>query len=455
MADFNPANGLIRCAWETTHGIPLETDVSATSIWAYHDFISESLSPEYGTIDRQSISRAGQRPIALPGKITGGGDIEIEWNVEGHLKYMLNIQRYYAVTETVASEVYGIKAAPALTGETAAPSTMTVEVWRDDDMAHLFKGARVSQVSFRFEQESVVQGTVGVHPERADYWGLAATTTDTATTIADLPTVRGLPAYDATNNDWEDTDDLYFVVTAADATTVTLECAIGSAPSTHTAQFQCTVGNDSFGDPIFTRILLDDNSRYLGTKDIPCEIHIPSVTGYDVGDAFTVTVDRGEWSPTYPDVLPFNEIYCFIYIGDTLSGVEEYCIEGIELSIEQPIVERLCIGGRYPKEVFRRGQRVVGGTINREYLSVDLKKKLERARFFALKIQAYTGLEFYTGHEHSLTITAPYCILSGNVPTIAGQEEMPESYEFSCHPSSESGYTDDVTLEIVSSIQTP
>jgi len=459
MADFNPSNAVIRVAWEGLHGIPEEA-VDSGKAWDYHELISESLSPEYGTIERPSISAAGQRPVALPGKITGAGEIEVEWNVEDHTHYLAAIQRWTAAP-VADNGSYAHTIGPKQT-ITEFPETLTVEMWRDDDMGHLFKGCRVNSVSFRFEQESTVQGTIGIHPERADYWALADETGTAGITQAnpDLPVIRGLPRHDDTYDDWVDdgTKDLWFRVVSTASPNITLACKFNSQPAKSVADFTCVSGVDAFGDPIFTRVEVEDGGgRLLGTKDLPVEIYMPNVSDYATDDEWKHATNRSDitGSATYSSCPPLNEIYCFIYIADDQgSTYTEYCIEGVEVTIEQPVVERRCIGGRYPKQIFERGQRLVGGSINREYLSTALKKRMERARSFALKIEAYTGVEIAggSGNEYSLTLMMPNCKFSGTVPTVGGQEEMTESYEFTCHPLSSGTYQSDITMIIMNSM---
>lgn len=92
-------------------------------------------------------------------------------------------------------------------------------------------------------------------------------------------------------------------------------------------------------------------------------------------------------TPVYPDVIPFNEVYAEIYVDGATFRTNQ-------LSLNLPSGCRclLLIGGRYPVLIRERGRRQVGGTLVREYLDVELRKKLERSRTFGLRLLAETNI---------------------------------------------------------------
>src|SRR6476469_6755651 len=108
MGDYNPANGQIRHAWETVIGIPDEAN------WHDHEFVSESLSPEYTKITPNSITTNAQIPAGQPSKIHGGGEIPVEWDPEGPVRYLAAIQKKGSVS-TLDTGVYQHKLAPSET----------------------------------------------------------------------------------------------------------------------------------------------------------------------------------------------------------------------------------------------------------------------------------------------------------------------------------------------------
>ena len=88
MPDFNPANTLIRNAWETVQGIPNETG------WHYHDFVNETLSTEPGVIQDPSITDAAEEPVDLESKIDTNGVINVALNAEAHAHYLARFMEY-------------------------------------------------------------------------------------------------------------------------------------------------------------------------------------------------------------------------------------------------------------------------------------------------------------------------------------------------------------------------
>ena len=432
MGDFNPANGLIRVAHETVTGIPDESG------WVDHEFVSEDVSPEYGVIISQSISNNSETPTSQPSKINSGGNINLELDPEGHYHYIANLMKHAETPVNVTGSVYSHKLAPTETDVDFAPS-LSVEISRDDDAPSINKGSRVSNVDINIEPENFVTATVGVIVERSEYYEAATQTAATSTPTA--PILRGLPRYE----DWilADGNVLVQVEDASNAPT-SIDIVVRVGAGAFATDTPLTVPAATWTE-LFTSAATPVR---LGTRDIPVQIYWANFTNITNADTWRFDRERAVWVPVYPDVPKFNEIFASIYIDGT-----EYEIDQVALSIARPVSNKHAIGGRHAKRVKERGRRTSGGTLTREYLSTDLRKKLERYREFALQIEMYSGEAITGSHEHYLKIIAKNCRYgTSKVATITGNDEMNEAYPFTCHPSSDPTYPSSVTIELQNTV---
>lgn len=434
MPDFNPSNGLVRASHETTAGVARETG------WHYMEFVDEDISPEYGTIDSNSISNNSQRPKSQPSKINSGGNLNVELDAEGHAIFFANVQKHSATpTNPGSGDVYVHKLAPSET-DVDFSNTLTIEISRDDDNPSLNKGCRVNNIEVSIEPENFVLTTFGVAVERSEYYG-AAVETSVSTTPVD-PLIRGLPKY----SDWILADGDVFVKVGSIAgapNSITIQTKIGAAASFDT--------NTPITVPVATWTELwstDATPERLGTRDIPLQIYWTAFTNVAANDTWRFDRERAVWTPVYPDIPKFNEIYASVLIDGT-----EYEIDQVTLTITRPAEPKHAIGGRHAKRIKERGRREVGGTFQREYLDVGLKKKLERAQEFELSIRAYSGEEIDNGYEHSIEFISKKCVFgTSKHATISGNDQMDESYPFTCHPSADVTYPDDMTIVITNTI---
>lgn len=444
MADFNPANGLIRHAWEDVAGIANESG------WHDHEFVSESLSPEYGVIQPQSITRNAQVPMGSPSKIRGGGEINVEWDAEQYARYIANVQRGGATPVNPVGSVYVHKLAPS-ESDIEFPDTMSIEIWRDDNLPALAKGCRVNSLSFELSPESFLTGAIGIAPERIEYYDGPARIDAIGAPTPTAPIIRGLPSYDG----WNLVDgNVYAIVsdvTDIGTGVVGIKTKIGSASTYDGTQLNITVGNDSQGRPRYYEIF-DENDARIGTRDLPVQIHLADTTNIALNHEWRFDRERTVWIPSYPSLPKFNEIYAAIFIGDSLATAEEYEIDQFSLAITRPAEPKFAIGGRHAKRVKQRGQRTVSGSLQREYLSVALRKRLERAKAFWLRVEAYSGEAIEGVYEHSMLLYAGATLLGGNTPSIGGQDSMDENYNFTCHPSGDATYPDDCTIVLTNTI---
>jgi hypothetical protein len=443
MSDFNPANAQVRHAWETVAGIATETG------WHDGEIVSEEATMEYGTIQPESITTSAQRVLALPSKINGSGTIPIEWDAESYARCIANLQKNTATPTNPAASTYVHKLAPS-ESDVAFANTMSFEIWRDDDQGHLFTGSRVNELVWELAPEGLFTGSVGFAPERGGYFTGPTQKTGTSTNVE----VRGIPAYVY----WEGVPRfLWIEVTLITGFPNTIDLvatldASGTVPPTHGGtDFTCNIGLDSQGRPQWNSVVLSDASGRLGTRDLEVEVYI-STGDQSLLDEWVYGLDRPVWTPTYPTLPKFNEIFAKILIGDTFATAEEYEIDQFSLTATRPAEPKHAIGGRFPKRVKERGQREISGSLQREYLDTALRRRLERAQSFWLYVQAYSGEEIDPGYEHSMELISGACVLGGSTPTVGGQDTMDESYDFTCHPSGDATYPDDLTVVLTNTL---
>lgn len=438
MGDFNPANGQIRHAWETVPGIPDEAN------WHDHEFVSESISGDYQTIQSQSITTSAQTPQGQPSKIKFDGTIPVEWDPESQARYLANIQKHGSVTNPGGS-AYLHKLAPSET-DVDFPDSLSVEVSRDDDLPQLSKGARVISTKFGLQASSFYTGEVGLAVERAEYWEAATRIDVVGGTSPTFPIIRGLHSYDT----WIITDNkIRFKVTSiagVGSGYITGKFKIGTASSYGSTATNVYFGNNSQGQPIWTEVIDSNTGTRMGTRDLPVEAHIDLSANYVVNLEFSVDSERALWTPVLPDVAKFNEIYAKIKLGDSFATAEEYEIDQFDLTITRPGEPKFAIGGRHAKRVKQSGKRTVTGSLKREYLSIALRKKLERAQVGWLVCEAYNGEIISGSFEGMITLVAGAMILGGKTPSIGGQDSLDENYNFTCHPSGDATYPDDITI---------
>lgn len=426
MPDFNPAESLIRNAYETTEGLATEAN------WHYHDFVSETLANDAGVIEDPSITAAGEEPESLPSKLSTAGTIAVAWNAEGHAHYLANLIGQSATPTNPTAGVYVHKLAVGET-DVAIPDTMTVEVSRDDGLPQLFLGARVAKASFALQPSSLLTGSIDLIAIRSHYWKAASQTAGTSTD----PILRNFP--NATK--WAAADhDVYLKCT--DGATKAFKAKVGSAAAYGGAGTVMTFTAATWIP------LIDETGARIGDRALEVEAYFPDFSGLATNDEWKFDSERAVWVPSIPDVPKFNEIYAVIEIDSATIRLEQ-----ISLDILRPTQAVMNIGGRFADAVMHRGRRSASGSIQRDQLDVTLRKKLERGTPFSLRLEAYTGLAIgATAYEHSLAIVAMNCVPSGKTVTVANGQRLTEVIPFTCHPSSDVTYPNAVTLELTNSL---
>lgn len=440
--DFNPANGLVRHAWETVPGIPDEAN------WHDNEILSETFSGDFPTIIPKSITRNSQVPKGQPSKITFTGAMPVEWDSENYSRYIANLQRGGSVTNPTGG-VYVHKLAPSESAITF-PDSMSIEVSRDDGIPQINKGNRINSLKFSLTPSNFLVGEIGAAIERGEYWDETERIDVVGGPDPTFPFIRGIPSYD----DWVLTavnGQVRLKVTAVVGSVITFLAKLGTGAYGAT-DFDVTVGNDSQGRPRFYEIIDSNTGTRMGTRDLPVEVHVDAVADFVVNQEFSIQRERPVWTPAYADVPKFNEIFAKILLGDTLATAEEFEIDAFDLTVTRPAAPKFAIGGRHAKRVKVRGQRTVSGTIKREYISLALRKRLERAQTAWMQVDAYDGIEISGGYEGRLSFIAGAFVLGGKTPSIGGQDSMDENYNFTCHPSGDATYPDDITFINVNSI---
>lgn len=442
MGDFNPANGLVRFGWESTAGHP----PPVADLDKYHKIISEDLSNEAEIIQPQSIDSGAQTPRGLPSKLGTNGNIATEVEAEGMVYYVAAAQKNASVTNP-ASGVYVHKLAPSESA-IAMPSTFANEAYRDDDNPQLFKGGRVGSLEFALSPRGLLTCTINNVYARSDYWKDAAATVD-PTPNAALPFLQGFPNL----NNWLEAatadGDIYIEVDSVAGLPDTFDVLvkIGAASS-----YGATVSTITVGEP---SPLFDSNGgARIGTRAMEVEFYIADGTDVQVGDTWRIDRERDVWTPSFPDIPFFNEIYASIFLGADTGNLEEFRIREFGMTVTPPVQSIFNIGGRFADQVRNRGRRTVELTLAREYLDTTLRKRLESGEPFAFRLDAYTGEEFETGHEHEFSIISPLCIAGGRTPSVQGQDQMDENVTATAHPDATNGegFVDDVTFLVKNSI---
>lgn len=445
--EFNPANGQMRVGHETLPGI-------LPAAWHDHLFVSESLSDERETLELESIVNAAQAAEPLLSMFETNGDIEVELDAEGHLPYFVNAQNKNDTTIVVADEVFLHKLAP--TEDNAAPNTFQNEVWRDDDFGQLFQGGRVGEISIEFEKRAVGKTTISNIYQRSSQFGDTVVVEDGATPNSSIPQIRGAHRYDilSLSNVGSTAQKLWVKIsdiTDLGSGTIKARAKIGAGAYGSGTEFDIIGGLDSAGNPRFNEVFLDDGTG-AGPRDNPIEIHIQTLTGQEVADEYSWDAQRGVWVASLPDVPVFNTIYTYIYLDD-----ERFCIDAVTLNLTRPVEPQECIGGAYPAGVLERGQRIVTWTINRKYVDTMMRKRLMTGEPVGIRVDCYSGTEFYTGHEHFMSFVSSRVKFGGRTASIESKTEMNEELVGQAfpNPSDGDGNVDDLTIYVKNSIANP
>lgn len=434
--DQNPANGLLSMAWES-----VPTVLPADASFVDFNFVSESLSNDAETIQDDSITALAQRPVALPSKVKTGGNVVLRAMAEGGLPRLIaNIQGKADMTEVVASTVYIGKYAPSMT-ELTAPETFSTRVWRDDNLPQYGRGSRVRSLDFSIQQRGLLQVTANIIQQRSDYWSYP-TVVNEGSANTHRPRLQGIPNY----AQFLAGNLVRFKVTDVTGlpTTITGRAKFTSGASYGSTDINVLIGEDDAGFPLVAEAY-DDAGNRIGTRAMPVEVILHDGTGYQVDDEYQF--DYGTvWTPSYADCPVFNEIFAKVLIDD-----EEFKVTQATMKIEGVAEADFAIGGRFAWNVINRGQRQVSIGLQRRYLDIKLRRRLETGQPFKFVLDCFGGQAISGSYEHEFHWTSTNCIPSGTTPVIGGNNQMDEQYNATCHPNADDvNYPDDVTIEIQS-----
>jgi len=158
--------------------------------------------------------------------------------------------------------------------------------------------------------------------------------------------------------------------------------------------------------------------------------------------------ERATWTPSFADVPLFNEVFANVLIDGSAFKVNQFT-----LTYTIPTEPDINIGGKFADGVLQRGQRTVELSMDRRYVDDEMRKRIERAQSFMLRMDASSGVEFETGYFHELSLISPKMVPSGRPASIAGQDSYDENITATGHPdSTQPTFTKAMTILIQNSI---
>lgn len=433
----DPSYAQFRWAWETIPGVP------PVSGWHDVEFSGEKMGANFTTLARNLITKAGEQPPPLDGKIENGpfeGPKVDAFNPESDWWWLASFFGHAATPVLVEAAGGSLPAAyqhRLSQTQTAVsfPATFSGLVWRDDNYADRKHFGRFSQIALSFAEKALVGFTPTVVFARNDYWDDAVRSAGTGTA---LPVLRGSCA-----EQWgaDDTQNLSFTVTAQDTTTVTGNWKLGDG--------------DSFGSTphVYTRgvwrPIFEESDLPVRLPGMPTEVYLPLAGTFATTDVFTVKRRRLAWAQSLPTRMAVNEALSTI----SIDGVDAEVKTGA-LTMAAPAEAIYGFGGRYARRPRTRGPRTFSGTLAREYLDTSFISRLERGAPFELNLVLDTGVPIGARGvlTERLSFIAKNCKLSGPAASVADAKTLDESLAFSCHPSSDGTYPAALTAEIINSI---
>lgn len=443
MADFNPGSALMRVAPEAIAGV---IPPPASPAWTDGKFLKLQVGNKRTLIEDQSIRGGAQAAESLPGKFETGGSRDSNLNAEGDIRFLANAQR--AVDTTSPAVGVGVHKLYPSGGDPVAP-TIACLISRDDGLPQVFRGGAVKQVKLSWKKGGLLEASYQLVFPRGDYWGSAVATVDPSATPP--PQIRGLLSY--ANFNIADGDILFKVTNiddiAASPPSVTGVAKISAAATFGAVETVAPIGLDAEGEARWTDIL-DSNGTFgatFGVRANAPQIHFPAATGLAINDIWRFDRERDLWTTAFPDVLPFSEIYATILLDG-----EEICVDGFDVTLDVPVEAISCLGGAFAHDIRFRGIRKVTLSVDREYLSLDHRRRLETAEAFSFEAQARTGVQFVPGFEHEIHITLARVIPEGDQADVDAPDKMSEKIQGTAYPSDNVDFPDDLVLTVTNSM---
>jgi hypothetical protein len=267
-----------------------------------------------------------------------------------------------------------------------------------------------------------------------DYWDDATRTTGTGIVA---PLIRGLFeqqfASDATAN-------ITMKIISQTSNTVTFKAKVSDG-GTYGSGTQTVTKGAWVG-------LQNESGIFTGTLGMPGQVYYPAGT-YVANDEWNVLRRRAIWTPSFPGRNVVNEVNSLIYFDDLIAEVEQ-----MQMTMKNGSSAVFGFGGQAAKRTQKVGSQEISGNFNRPVLNLDVRHRLEMNKPFKIQSWLRSGIAIGSSvvYDYSVKITAAGCIPSGKTPTVENKSTYKDALAFTCNPSADGTYPDDVYVELFNDI---
>lgn len=431
----DPSYGLLRLAWQANLGVP------ATTGWHDLEMKGETAVNKSAALDRGTINRSGMTQAPLPGKLETGGDLLFGAPNPNEVAYLYAAMLGKSASPTSPETgAYLHKLDRLETGVTFAP-WLSAMAWRNDGMGQRFADCLLDSLELTWAEKAVLSVTAKFVATRGDYW--ADDAPQGSGTGTAVPMLRGINALNfnadnALNNVW-------VKVTATATGTVTVKAKVGDATVYGSGTQVITRG-------VWTQ-LRDQTGALMGDAANPIEYYMPATGSIDASapDEAKFLWRRDQWAPSYADpTLVPNETYSRVYIDGT-----ETEIQSGKLTITKPSAAMHGFGRAAARRTRTRGNQKVMLSFSREYLDLEVRRRIETGKPFAwvLDLRSPAGIGTTGNLFYGFRFTGLNCVPTTNTPASnQSPTKSDESMEAQLAPSSDGTYPADLTVEILNSI---
>lgn len=379
-------------------------------VFGGYDFYGPVVQTEGGTsaLPITSITRSGAVATATTasphGLATGDvvavtGAVETEYNVNAVITVTGASTFTYAVSGTPASPATGtiVYATNGLsiTGITRSGSTATATT----AVAHGLATGETVRVSGAAETEYNGDVVITVaSPTTFTYTVTGSPATPATGTLlyekldGTLPvlanTYAGSWSADAAD------EDIYLHLQAYDGTdTWTVRAKIGSVAA-FSSTFTVKVGNDSAGNPIFTR-MVDETGEGIGPWSDQVRMHLPASGTYREGDTYRIPKRRARWVQTLDSERPISSVALAAYVAAGVGeDLEEIRFEGgVQIVTAWENLQAIPdTPGRQGATVDRTGDLVTRTTLTRRITDLRMQKAIHEGTAIPFVLDAKTDV---------------------------------------------------------------
>lgn len=429
----NPALTQLRVGFEATAGYGDPA--------AFQDvrLLSETLGSDIPIIQDESIIDSAEMDEGYETKIIPGGDINVNWSPEDHVKFLAN---FFGKGKTAVQAPTGVWTHKLAISETDITfDRLAVEISRDLDnilatpvkRPEMYVGALASQLTWASGPRSFLNGAITLVTPRFHFLEDATVLTGTGTD----PVIRGFHKYSGLGSA---DGDIFVKVDSIPAATMDIICKVSAAAAYGTTKIVIT--------PLTWTELTDEGDLRIGDTGIPVEILWPNLTGVVNLDEWRFDRERAIWTQSLAAAAVLNEVDIEIQLDGTKFRTRDF-----SLTATRPAEPDESIGGRFLEvdQVNEFGQRTVAGQLNRRALDTALVDRLLRREPFSLTIDARGPEIGSTGSRRQMILTMKNCIPSGRTPSVGGAGSFDEPIDFMAHPSSDGTYPSALTVELVNS----